>query len=267
MSMLVGTSGWQFEDWRGAMYPEGVAKRRWLERYCEFYDTVENNSAFYRPVARKTFEGWRERTPDGFVMTVKASRVLTHQHRLKDPAEAVEGMVTAARGLGGKLGPMLLQLPPNMRVQAERLDACLACFPDDVRVAVEPRHESWWTDEVRAILERRGAALCWADRLGKPVTPLWRTADWAYVRLHEGAAEPWPSYDDHVLEEWVGRIGEAWRPGDQVLVYFNNDPGSAAVRDSVKFAEMARAAGWTVGRTPEPGSELATAFTVPQPTW
>jgi uncharacterized protein YecE (DUF72 family) len=210
--MLVGTSGWQYADWRGVLYPPGLPQRRWLERYGECFDTVENNNAFYRLPAAETFVSWRDRTPAGFVMAVKASRFLTHMKRLKDPEEPVERLLRRAAGLGGKLGPLLLQLPPNLPADPARLAACLSCFPDGVRVAVEPRHDSWWTDEIRDILVRHGAALCWADRLGRPLTPLWRTADWAYVRFHEGAARPWPMYGDRALAAWVwaGRPG-TWR--------------------------------------------------------
>jgi uncharacterized protein YecE (DUF72 family) len=128
----------------------------------------------------------------------------------------------AATGLGDRLGALLLQLPPNLRADPGALDACLAEFArfpaggnsaSPVRVAVEFRHESWWTTQTRQLLARRKAALCWADRLGRPVTPLWRTADWGYLRFHEGAAQPWPRYGAQALRSWVERTGEAW-PGD-----------------------------------------------------
>ncbi|WP_067822646.1 DUF72 domain-containing protein [Actinomadura kijaniata] len=259
MPMMVGTSGWSYDDWVGGFYPKGVSKRRWLEHYAESFDTVENNSAFYYPVARRTFEGWRERLPDGFVMAVKASRELTHTRRLKDPKELVEGLVEAARGLGDRLGPILLQLPPRMRAAPDRLDECLRCFPGDVRVAVEPRHDSWWTDEVRTVLERHGAALCWADMLDKPATPLWRTAGWAFVRLHEGTAEPWPMYDQEVVERWMDDIDRVWRKDEDVFVYFNNNPGGAAVHGAIHLASLARDRGWDVTRTPAAFPELQPA--------
>jgi uncharacterized protein YecE (DUF72 family) len=250
MPVFVGTSGWQYKDWRGLLYPPGLAQNRWLSRYAEGFSTVENNNAFYRLPAPELFERWRDMTPRGFVMAVKASRYLTHIKRLADPEEPVERLMNAVRGLGDRLGPILLQLPPTLRAETERLDRCLRAFPAGVRVAVEPRHDSWWTDEVRELLERRGAALCWADRLGRPVTPLWRTAAWGYVRLHEGAATPRPGYGDQALRSWVRRVGDAW-PGD-AYIYFNNDVGGAAVRDAIRFAGFARAAGLDVGRTPEP---------------
>ncbi|GAA4603760.1 DUF72 domain-containing protein [Actinoallomurus liliacearum] len=250
MPLLIGTSGWQYKHWRDVLYPTGMPQRVWLERYTECFDTVENNNAFYRLPSREVFAGWRERTPPGFVMAVKASRYLTHIKRLKDPEEPVDRLMNAAGGLGDKLGPVLVQLPPTLQVDVERLTRTLRRFPAGVRVAVEPRHPSWWTDEVRELLIRYGAALCWADRLGRPLTPLWRTAGWGYLRFHEGAATPWPEYGDQALRSWARRLAETWDDGQDVYVYFNNDPGGAAVRDAGRFAEFARAAGRSVTRTP-----------------
>jgi uncharacterized protein YecE (DUF72 family) len=236
MATLVGTSGWQYKDWRGILYPQGVPQRLWLETYAETFRTVESNNAFYRLPSPESFAGWRDRTPDGFVMAVKASRFLTHIKRLADPAEPVERLMNAASALKDKLGPILLQLPPTLKADPERLARCLDCFPKHVRVAVEPRHPSWWTDEIREILAARDAALCWADRLGRPQNPLWRTAGWGYVRLHEGRATPGPSYGDASLKTWARRVGEAdWR---DAYVYFNNDLGGAAVRNALRFARL-----------------------------
>jgi uncharacterized protein YecE (DUF72 family) len=253
MPILLGTSGWQYKDWRGLLYPSGLAQNRWLTTYADGFATVENNNAFYRLPAPELFERWRDMTPDGFVMAVKASRYLTHIKRLVEPEEPVERLMNSVSGLSGKLGPILLQLPPTLQAEPERLERCLRAFPAGVRVAVEPRHTSWWTDETRDLLTEHGAALCWADRLGRPVAPLWRTTDWGYVRFHEGAASPWPSYGDQALRTWVGRISDAW--ADDAYVFFNNDPGGAAVRDAIRFAKFGRAAGLRVSRTPEP--ELA----------
>ncbi|MFA1547035.1 DUF72 domain-containing protein [Actinomadura chokoriensis] len=230
--MLIGTSGWQYTDWRDVLYPSGLPQRRWLQHYGDVFATVENNNAFYRLPNRETFETWRDSTPPGFVMAVKASRYLTHMKRLNDSAEPVARLMNAAAGLGAKLGPVLLQLPPTLRAEPDRLAACLRRFPRDVRIAVEPRHPSWWTDETRRILEHHGAALCWTDRLGRPQTPLWRTTGWLYLRFHEGPAEPWPHYDDESLHAWVNELT------DDAYVYFNNDPGGAAVRNALRFAEL-----------------------------
>jgi len=167
----------------------------------------------------------------------------------------------AAAGLGDRLGPVLLQLPPNLRADVGALGACLAEFArfpgtrasgGQVRVAVEFRHESWWTEETRQLLASRNAALCWVDRLGRPVAPLWRTADWGYLRFHEGAAEPWPRYGTQALRSWVRRAGEAWPDGADVFVYFNNDQHAAALYDAAAFASIARRAGRQVTPVPEP---------------
>jgi uncharacterized protein YecE (DUF72 family) len=228
--MRIGTSGWQYDDWRGVLYETGVPTRLWLEAYAREFDTVEVNAAFYRLPKRETFEKWRAAVPDGFLMAVKASRYLTHIKRLQEPAEPVGRLLEAARGLGGALGPVLLQLPPTLRANAGALDTCLAEFPRDVRVAVEPRHPSWWEQDVRAVLERHGATLCWADRDGRPITPLWRTADWGYLRLHHGRGG-W-AYGATALRTWLDRLRDTWSGDDDVFVYLNNDPGGAAVRNA-----------------------------------
>ncbi len=204
---------------------------------------MEVNNAFYRLPERDTFVAWRDRTPDDFVVGVKMSRYLTHIKRLRDPQEPVARFLDRATGLGAKLGPVLLQLPPNLPAAPAALDRTLALFPPEVRVAVEPRHVSWWTDEVRAVLERRRAALCWADRGSRPITPLWRTTDFAYLRFHEGKAKPWPRYGTRSLATWLDRIGDV-----TTYVYFNNDPGQAAVIDATAFASLARRRGLPVTR-------------------
>jgi uncharacterized protein YecE (DUF72 family) len=252
MPMKIGTSGWQYRDWRGRLYPAGLPQRRWLEYYAQQYVTVENNNSFYRLPARETFEGWRERTPDDFVMTVKASRYLTHVRRLRDPAEPVARLLGAAAGLG-----------PN----PDALDACLTAFrtaagalgAQGPQIAVEPRHESWWTGEIRRILTAHDATLCWADRRGRPITPLWRTATWGYLRFHQGTAQPRPSYGPQALRSWVARVSEAWPDEADVYVYFNNDTGGAAVVNSAQFAGLAGQAGRSVTRTPEVGQAAGTA--------
>ncbi|GAA1893359.1 DUF72 domain-containing protein [Streptantibioticus ferralitis] len=241
MPVLVGTSGWQYRDWRGVLYPAGCPQRLWLEEYARHFITVENNGAFYRLPTAETFAEWRDRTPDGFVMAVKASRYLTHIKRLREPQEPVQRLMSHAGALGPRLGPILLQLPPTLPLDAETLaslDACLAAFPASTRVAVEPRHESWWTEDVRALLERRSAALCWADWRARPGSPLWRTADWGYVRFHVGIANPWPRYGRQALTTWARRITDTWPEEADVYAYFNNDPGGAAVRDAETFIRV-----------------------------
>lgn len=129
MTLFVGTSGWQYKDWRGVLYPDGVPMRLWLEEYAARFATVEINNAFYRLPSRETFESWRERTPPDFVVALKASRYLTHIKRLRDPAEPVDRLMGHAAGLGDRLGPVLLQLPPTLHADPALLDECLGRFP------------------------------------------------------------------------------------------------------------------------------------------
>lgn len=244
--IIVGTSGWQYRDWKGPFYPRDLAQKRWLEHYAAQFATVESNNAFYRLPERKTFADWRARTPDDFIFAVKMSRFLTHIKRLRDAVEPVARFMDRAAGLGDKLGPVLLQLPPTLRAVPDALSDVLTEFDSRVRVAVEPRHDSWWTDEIREVLTKHHAALCWADRRSRPVTPLWRTADFGYLRLHQGRLRP--GYGRGALTSWVKRIDEAFGRTHEVFVYFNNDQGAAAPRDAATLATIATRQGLNVTR-------------------
>lgn len=251
MAVYVGTSGWQYRHWRGTFYREGLAQARWLEYYAESFATVESNNAFYRLPERTTFEAWARRTPEGFIWAVKMSRYLTHIRRLRDPEEPVARFIERAGGLGDKLGPVLLQLPPTLKADLGALAATLELLATRVKVAVEFRHSSWFTDRARGLLESHGAALCLADRGSRPVSPLWRTAPWGYVRLHAGAASPHPCYGTHALESWAGRITQVWGREADVFVFFNNDGRACALRDARTFARAASRAGLEPTKVPE----------------
>lgn len=233
MSWRVGTSGWQYKDWREQFYPAKTPQRLWLEYYASVFDTVEVNNAFYRLPERKVFESWAERTPTGFVVTVKGSRYLTHVKRLKEPAEPVARLLDRYQGLGPRRGPILLQLPPNLQAAPDLLAETLSQFPRSVRVAVEPRHDSWWSDEVRAVLTDHQAALVWADRGEKELGPLWTTTSWGYLRLHHGRKD-WP-YGKPALRRWAKKLRDAFEEG---YAYTNNDPGGAAPRDALTLREL-----------------------------
>ena len=252
MTVWIGTSGWQYADWREPVY-EGLPQKRWLERYAEQFATVESNNAFYHLPERRIFEAWRERTPDDFMMAVKVSRYLTHIKRLAEPAEPVARFVSRVAGLGPKLGPVLLQLPPQLGRDRGRLVETLDRFPPGMRVAVEFRHDSWFTEDIRKVLADREVALCLADRRGV-LGPLWRTAPWTYLRFHQGRARPRPSYGDAALASWARRLADAWGPDEDCWVYFNNDHHAAAPRDAARFAGAVEHAGLRPSRTPEPGS-------------
>lgn len=208
------------------------------------------NNTFYNLPEARVFAAWAERTPDDFVITVKMSRFLTHIKRLLEPEEPVERFFERAAKLGRKLGPVLLQLPPGFEADVARLDAALEVMPPRVRVAVEFRHASWYTDEVRRVLERHRAALCWADRR-RPLDPPWRTASWGFIRFHEGVASPRPCYGRQALLSWAERLRDAYSADEDLYCYFNNDHRCCAVRDAVVFGGLAERRGFDVSRLPD----------------
>jgi uncharacterized protein YecE (DUF72 family) len=237
LPVLIGASGWQYKHWRETFYPKGVPQKSWLEFYCQRFQIVELNNSFYRLPPPQTFAQWAERTPADFIMGVKASRYLTHIKRLKDPEEPVGRFMEHARHLGRKLGPVLVQLPPTLKKNVPDLKKTLGLFPKGVRVAVEFRHDSWWDDEVKETLEEAGAALSLADRGSTPISPLWNTTDWGYVRWHMGISNPIPCYSRKDMKTWAQRIADIWGPEPDVYAFFNNDPRACALRDAYVFAE------------------------------
>lgn len=234
--VFIGTSGWQYRHWRRLLYPRGLPTEAWLAEYVRRFGTVEVNNTFYRLPERSTFERWRAATPDGFVFAVKASRYLTHVRRLIDPSGPVELLLDRASALGDRLGPVLLQLPPGLEKDVGRLDATLAAFPRGVRVAVEFRHASWFDAEIRAVLERREAALCLADRGERAVSPAWRTAAWSYLRFHGGRSRPGSCYRPAALQRSADLLCATWPDSEDVYAYFNNDHAGCALRDASRFA-------------------------------
>jgi uncharacterized protein YecE (DUF72 family) len=235
----VGTSGWQYDDWRGTFYPEHGPKSGWLPHYAERFATVEVNNTFYQLADPATFERWRDTVPKGFVFAVKANRFVTHVHRLGDAEESVARMLGNLRHLRDRLGPILFQLPPNLPLDLERLHAFLPLLPPGVRSAFEFRHRSWWCTPVFRELERVDAALVWADR-PRARMHLVRTASFAYVRLHQGRPDA-ASYTARKLAIWANRLTELG--SDDAYVYFNNDAGGAAPSDAARLVKRLAARG------------------------
>jgi len=247
--LFIGTSGWQYRHFRGVLYPEGLASARWLEHYAALFRIVEVNNTFYRLPEAHVFSGWAERTPPDFTFALKMSRFLTHLRRLREPEEPIQRFLERSSALGPKRGPLLLQLPTRMKPDAGRLDAALALLVPHVRVAVEFREEAWNTQAVFSLLKRHGAALCAWDRAGERA-PLQRTADFGYVRFHEGTARGGPRYDPRALSAWARRIAETFPAHCDVHVFFNNDAEGAAVRDAIAFARAADRVGLPRTRVP-----------------
>lgn len=230
---LIGTSGWSYDHWDGVLYPPGLPARDRLARYVGEFDTVEVNATFYRWPPPATFASWRERVPGGFEMTVKAPRGLSHARRLSGPEEWIERISAGLQQLGARRGPLLVQLPPKMERDDDRLDRFLAVVPRWMRPVVEFRHPSWAVDEVFAILQQHRAAYCVMSGAKLPCI-LRATSDLVYVRLHGPDAESLyaGSYPHADLAWWAERIREWEEQGRHIYAYFNNDGGGNAVRDA-----------------------------------
>jgi uncharacterized protein YecE (DUF72 family) len=229
----IGTSGWSYDHWAGVLYPEGMPDSARLARYVQEFNTVELNASFYRWPRDTTFEGWRQRLPDGFTMSVKAHRGLTHFRRLKSPEPWVERFERCWRALGDRREVLLVQLHPEQQRDDERLENFLGCMPGWIRVAVELRHPTWDDPSVYALLERHRAAYVVMSGAGLRCV-LRATTDVVYVRMHGPDNESLyaGSYSDDDLRWWAGRV-TAWdEQGRDVLVYFNNDGHGYAVRNA-----------------------------------
>jgi uncharacterized protein YecE (DUF72 family) len=237
VTVSVGTSGWQYRDWRAAFYPRDVPTRSWLGYYAQHFPVVEVNNTFYRLPEATTFEQWAAATPPDFGFVVKASRYLTHVRRLRDPEEPVDRLLARACSLGSKLHAVLLQLPPTLERDVASLERVLGAFGTRTRVALEPRHPSWFDTHTYDVLRQFDAALCLTDREG-PASPLVRTAGWCYLRLHEGRARPRPCYGRTALGHWVQRLDDLYGRDPAGFVFFNNDECACAPRNALTLTKM-----------------------------
>lgn len=214
MTVLVGTSGYNYPEWRGTFYPEKFGTDKMLAFYAERFPTVEINYTFYRMPTEKLLKGWADGTPDRFTFTLKAPRRITHDARLQRCEDTLQTFCSIARTLGPKLGVLLFQLPPNFKKDAPVLRAFVDQLPEGTRAAFEFRHPSWLDAETYDILRRRQEALCIADS-EKLSTPVEVTADYAYFRLRD------EGYQQPDIERWAETIRSL--PVAQSFVYFKHE--------------------------------------------
>jgi uncharacterized protein YecE (DUF72 family) len=234
----IGTSGWHYDHWIGDFYPEQMPVGEALEVYAQSFDTAEINNSFYSLPSAETLKQWAETVPGDFLFSAKVSRYLTHMKKLKDPREPLERFLSAMEPLGGKLGPLLFQLPPNWNANPERLAALLEQVPEGRRAVVEPRDESWWSEEVYEVLRGANAAFCIHDIEGRQ-SPREVTADFVYIRLHGPSEEKYHgSYSGESLSGWAGAISAWARGGRDVFCYFDNDAEGHAPHDAARLLEM-----------------------------
>ena len=231
-AIRIGCSGWNYDSWRGEMYPKGLAQRRWLERYAELFDTVEVNSTFYRLASKTGVERWVEQTPEDFVFAVKASRYLTHVKRLRQMEVGIERFYEPIQPLveARRLGPVVWQLPGNFQRDDEVLSGALALLPEG-RHCFEFRHPSWFSDEVYELLSGRGVALVIGDRPERPFQTHEMTSDFTLVRFHYGHRGRRGNYSETELDEWAERLRD-WSERVDVFAYFNNDWEQFAPRNA-----------------------------------
>jgi uncharacterized protein YecE (DUF72 family) len=229
--LLAGASGYAFKEWKGDFYPEKIKPEAMLPYYAERLPTVEINNTFYRMPGVDMLKAWLAATPETFRFAIKASRRITHIGRLKPEAvaDSVAFLYRNLTALGDKLGPVLFQLPPNLKKDLPRLKAFLALLPCEHRAAFEFRNETWFDDDVYAALKAAGASLCFSEREDNAPPPLVETAPWGYVRLRL------EHYSDDDLRAWAQRLeATSWRP---IHVYFMHEPTAPAyARTLMQFA-------------------------------
>jgi len=215
VNVLVGTSGWAFKEWKGAFYPDDLHDDGMLGFYSGRFPTVEINNTFYRLPRETVLRDWAAQVPEQFTFALKASQRITHFARLKPPAgDLVAYLLRTTSVLGGKLGPILFQLPPNFEKNLDRLKSFLEILPNDQRFTIEFRHESWFDDDVMNVLRERDVALC-VGQQEEFSSPFVSTASWGYLRLHRF------DYDATTLAEWRNRVAaQQWT---DAYVFFKHD--------------------------------------------
>jgi uncharacterized protein YecE (DUF72 family) len=216
MRVHVGTSGYNYPEWKGTFYPAEFPASKMFAYYAERFQTVEINYTFYRMPTTKLTVGWRDQAPPGFSYTLKAPRRITHEQKLKSSEDTLRFFTEAARALEVHLGTLLFQLPPTFKADPSRLEGFLKLLPSDLRTAFEFRHDSWLTDEVFGLLSSHKAALCIAD-FGDKTTPLRATARHGYFRLRDEGYQPAD------LDAWADRVAAQAGVWDDAFVYFKHE--------------------------------------------
>ena len=226
----IGTSGYSYPAWKGNFYPEKMAAKDMLRFYAGKFPTVEINNTFYRMPKEDVLRGWAEQVPEDFSFVIKASQRITHIQRLKDCGELLSYLFRVTAVLGPRLGPMLFQLPPNLKKDLPRLQGFLDDVPEPRRMAVEFRHASWFDDEVFETLRARSVALCVADTGEEPVAPLVATTDWGYLRLRR------EEFSDDDLRDWARRIRE--QPWRDAYVFLKHEDEGKGPKMAARLTEF-----------------------------
>jgi uncharacterized protein YecE (DUF72 family) len=220
MNIWVGTSGYNYPEWKGSFYPQKMPSAQMLPYYAERFPTVEINNTFYRLPKEDLLRGWAAQVPEDFSFSIKASQKITHFTRLKpESSDAVDYLLRTVDCMGARLGPILFQLPPNMKKDLERLNTFFDRLPREKRYTVEFRHESWFDEDTFAALRSHNIAMCAIEQPDFK-SPVVSTADWGYLRLHRF------DYDEPMLAEWAKVLKE--QQWSDAYVVFKHDEGAGS---------------------------------------
>jgi uncharacterized protein YecE (DUF72 family) len=220
VKLIAGTSGYAFKEWKGSFYPEDVKDDGMLAYYAGKFPSVEINNTFYRLPKEHVLRDWAQQVPDAFTFAIKASQRITHHARLKpECASAVEFLLANTSVLASRLGPILFQLPPNLKKDLPRLSSFVESLPNDRKFTIEFRNPTWFEDDVYEVLRGRGIAMCISEQ-PEFASPVVATAPWGYARLHR------LDYDEPALGGWAEKI--AALPWSEAYVYFKHDEGAGS---------------------------------------
>lgn len=236
-SIHLGTSGWTYDHWKEVFYPDSVPKRQWFEYYCSQFQTVELNSSFYRIPTLKVVEGWNNRSPEDFRFAIKMSRLVTHERKLKNCEHELEWFLSVFEPLKKKIAVFLIQLPPTLKFDPDRIVHFSKLLPNDVPIVFEFRNTTWYCDETVSVLKNLGYSFCIHDMAGLATEKI-VTSPVAYIRFHGFNSQYGGDYPDSNLLQWVKWIKAQAAKGVSVYGYFNNDIGGFAIKNCRRLREM-----------------------------
>ncbi len=235
--IYIGTSGWHYKHWKGPFYPEDMTDKELLPYYSERFDTAEINNSFYKVPEKKTLQKWSRTAGNNFIFAAKASRYITHMKKLKDPEQPVKNFMDKIAALGDSLGPILFQLPPNWKKNADRLKSFLKTLPKGFRFTFEFRDPDWFGQDINDLLAEKQAAFCIYD-FDRRQSPKTVTADFVYIRLHGPDGAYKGKYDSQALSGWAGAIFQWQKQGKDVYCYFDNDQAGFAAENAGELKSM-----------------------------
>lgn len=231
MTVYAGTSGFSYKEWKGSFYPEKLPAKDMLSYYATRLHAVEINNTFYRLPKKELLESWKEQVPSEFRFSVKASQRITHFKRLKDVQQESSYLLETVAALEDRLGPVLFQLPPNMKKDLERLEVFVKDLPKGTRAAFEFRHPTWLDDDVLQVLSSGNHALCISDTDDVPVSHIDKTADWGYLRLRR------ENYSKENLKHWLKEMGkQKWT---DTFVFFKHEDEGSGPKLAAEFMRLA----------------------------